>query len=327
MARAKRGTGRAKRVASSLLALAVLLGGWGSYRWATDLPVPDPNYPPCPDLDWQAAEARGGASGPLPQAMPTDWLRNRPIAHRGLYDPSKAIAENSLSAFRAAADAGYPIELDVQLSRDGEAMVFHDPFLDRMTGVKGRVCDFTASELEQFHLGATVDSIPTLAQVFAAVGKRVPILIETKRLDYPVGPLEERVARLIVAYGGPVAIHSFSPDSLGWFAEHLPAVPRGQIAMDYAHAGTSFEYTSRGDVMLSGLHKWALTNLLRFPTAEPDFVSYDLNDLPRTATTIARWLGLPLLAWTVDSPDAESRAQGLADNIIFEKIRPASPAP
>ena len=318
---------RTKRVASSLLALVVLLAGWGSYRWATDVPVPDPNYLPCPDLDWQAADAQGGASGPLPQAMPTDWLRNRPIAHRGLHDPSKGIAENSLSAFRAAADAGYPIELDVQLSRDGEAMVFHDPFLDRMTGVKGRVCDFTAAELEQFHLEATGDSIPTLAQVFAAVGRRVPVLIETKRLDYPVGPLEERVARLIVAYGGPVAIHSFSPDSLGWFAEHLPAVPRGQIAMDYAHAGTSLEYTSRGDVMLSGLHKWALTNLLRFPTARPDFVSYDLNDLPRTATAVARWLGLPLLAWTVDSPDAEARAQALADNIIFEKIRPPAPVP
>jgi glycerophosphoryl diester phosphodiesterase len=313
---------KAKRLLGSVVALAVLLGGWGSYRWATDAPVADPNYLPCPDLDWKAAEMQGGASGPLPQAMPTDWLRDRPIAHRGLHDAGKAIAENSLSAFRAAADAGYPIELDVQLSRDGEAMVFHDPFLDRMTGVKGRVCDFTAAELEQFHLEATGDSIPTLAQAFATVGGRVPILIETKRLDYPVGPLEERVARLIVAYGGPVAIHSFSPDSLGWFAEHLPTVPRGQIAMDYAHAGTSLEYTSRGDVMLSGLHKWALTNLLRFATARPDFVSYDLNDLPRTATTVARWLGLPLLAWTVNSPDAATRAQGLADNIIFERIRP-----
>lgn len=316
-----------KRFAACILLIAISLSGWGSYRWATDVPVADPNYLPCPDLDWMAAEASGGASGPLPQAMPTDWLRSRPIAHRGLHDESKGVVENSLSAFRAAADAGYPIELDVQLSRDGEAMVFHDPFLDRMTGVKGRVCDFTAAELGRLRLGGTADPLPTLAQVFDAVGGRVPILIETKRLDYPVGPLEERVARLIVAYGRPVAIHSFSPDSLGWFAEHLPAVPRGQIAMDYAHAGTSQEYTSRGDVMLSGLHKWALTNLLRFRTARPDFVSYDLDDLPSAATTVARWLGLPIVAWTVNSPEAASRARQLADNIIFETIRPAAPAP
>jgi len=100
-------------------------------------------------------------------------------------------------------------------------------------------------------------------------------------------------------------------------------VPRGQIAMNYAHAGTSLEYTSRGEVMLSGLHKWALTNLLRFRTARPDFISYDLDDLPRMATTVAHWLGMPLVAWTVNTPDAATRAQGLADNVIFETIRPA----
>ena len=161
-------------------------------------------------------------------------------------------------------------------------------------------------------------------QTFQAVAGRVPILIETKQLDYPVGPLEERVARLIVAYGQPVAIHSFSPDSLGWFAEHLPSVPRGQIAMDYAHAGTSLEYTSRGEVLLSGLHKWALSNLLRYGTSRPSFVSYDLNDLPRIATTVAHWLGLPIVAWTVNAPDAAVRAQEVADNTIFETIRPPS---
>ena len=313
---------RARHVATSILTLAILIGGYGSYRWATDVPVPDPNYLPCPDLDWTAAEAQGGASGPLPRVMPTLWLRSQPIAHRGLHDESRGIVENSLSAFRAAAEAGYPIELDVQLSSDGEAMVFHDPFLDRVTGVKGRVCDFTAAELGRLHLEGTADPLPTLEQTFQAVAGRVPILIETKQLDYPVGPLEERVGRLIVAYGQPVAIHSFSPDSLGWFAEHLPSVPRGQIAMNYAHAGTSPEYTSRGEVMLSGLHQWALSNLLRFGTSRPTFVSYDLNDLPRIATTVAHWLGLPIVAWTVNAPDAAARAQELADNIIFETIRP-----
>lgn len=313
---------RASRISAGVLAAAILVGGYGSYRWATDVPVLDPNYLPCPDLDWMAAEELGGASGPLPRDMPTEWLRSQPIAHRGLHDEAKGIVENSLAAFRAAAEAGYPIELDVQLSRDGEAMVFHDPFLDRVTGVKGRVCDFTAAELQRLHLEGTADPLPTLEQTFQAVAGRVPILIETKQLDYPVGPLEERVARLIIAYGKLVAIHSFSPDSLEWFAEHLPGVPRGQIAMDYAHAGTSLEYTSRGEVMLSGLHKWALSNLLRNGTSRPDFISYDLNDLPSISTTVAHWMGLPIVAWTVNSADAATRAHGLADNIIFETIRP-----
>ena len=136
---------RARYIAASILTLAILIGGYGSYRWATDVPVPDPNYLPCPDLDWTAAEAQGGASGPLPRVMPTLWLRSQPIAHRGLHDESRGIVENSLSAFRAAAEAGYPIELDVQLSSDGEAMVFHDPFLDRVTGAKGRDSTFKPS--------------------------------------------------------------------------------------------------------------------------------------------------------------------------------------
>lgn len=318
---------RIRHIAASIIGLAIVIVGWGAYRWATDVPVRDPRYPPCPAVDWAATESMDGAVGQLPRVMPTSWLRTQPIAHRGLHDESKGIVENSLSAFRAAAEAGYPIELDVQLSKDGEAMVFHDPFLDRVTGVKGRVCDLTAAELERLHLEGTADPMPSLEQVFQQVGGRVPILIETKQLDYPVGPLEERVARLIVAYGQPVAIHSFSPDSLGWFAKHLPGVPRGQIAMDYAHAGTSREYTSRGEVMLSGLHKWALTNLLRFRTANPSFISYDLNDLPRLSTTVARWLGLPLLAWTVTTPEELARARQRADNVVFETIRPPVAVP
>ncbi len=318
---------RANRFAIGFLAVVAIIGSFGFYRWATDRPVRDPNYLPCPDLDWGALEARGGSTGPLPKTMPTDWLRTHPIAHRGLHDESRGIVENSLSASRAAAEAGYPMELDVQLSRDGEAMVIHDPDLGRLTGTEGRVCDFTAEELGKLHLKGTGDTLPTLQQVFDVVRGRVPILIETKQLDYPVGPLEERVARLIAAYGGPVAIHSFSAESLGWFADHLPAVPRGQIAFDYAHAGTSLEYTVHGEVMLSGLHKWELTNLMRSGVSRPDFVSYDLEDLPRLAVSLASALGLPILVWTIDKPAEAERAKGLADNLIFETIRPPLPDP
>src|SRR4029453_6117481 len=116
---------RTRHVATSILTLAILIAGYGSYRWATDVPVPDPNYLPCPDLDWMGPEAQGGASGPLPRVMATVWLRSQPIAHRGLHDESRGIVENSLSAFRAAAEAGYPIELYVQLSSGAEGVVVH----------------------------------------------------------------------------------------------------------------------------------------------------------------------------------------------------------
>src|SRR5271167_3324320 len=94
-----------------------------------------------------------------------------PIAHRGLWSLGGP-PENSLGAFQAACAGGYGIELDVQLTADGEAVVFHDTRLERMTGVEGRVSDHTAADLGQLTLAGTDEIIPTLSETLTLVGHR-----------------------------------------------------------------------------------------------------------------------------------------------------------
>jgi glycerophosphoryl diester phosphodiesterase len=123
--------------------------------------------------------------------MPS-WLRETPVAHRGLHDQAAGVPENSLAAFRAAADAGYAMEFDVRLSADGIVMVFHDAKLKRLTGRPGLVAETPSAALRQLHLHGTGETIPTLTQVLQVIAGRVPLLIEVKNYgNDPVGPLEQ----------------------------------------------------------------------------------------------------------------------------------------
>ena len=74
------------------------------------------------------------------------WLVERPIAHRGLHDARYDVPENTLAAFEAAIIGGYAIELDLNLSADGRAMMFHDGTLDRLTQFEGPLASRTAVE-------------------------------------------------------------------------------------------------------------------------------------------------------------------------------------
>ncbi len=161
-----------------------------------------------------------------PGRQARDLLRGPPVAHRGLWRPGGA-PENSLVAFEAACAGGYGIELDVRLSLDGEAMVFHDADLNRMTGAPGRVIDHTAAELAELRLAGTDEPIPALAQVLDRVAGRGLGLIELKTDPGAEGPLETRVAEILDTYDGPAAIIGFNPVACGWFAEHRPGVLRG----------------------------------------------------------------------------------------------------
>lgn len=80
------------------------------------------------------------------------WLTEIYVAHRGLFD-NDAVPENSLPAFEKAAAMGFGIETDVQASKDGVLMIFHDDTLDRMTGVHGKLCDFSFEETAPFETG------------------------------------------------------------------------------------------------------------------------------------------------------------------------------
>jgi len=149
-----------------------------------------------------------------------------PIAHRGLWSRGGA-PENSLAAFEAACEAGYGIELDVQLSSDGEAVVFHDWELERLTGQPGRLADHTAADLGAMRLAGTDEAIPTLAETLTLVGHRAMVLIEIKTHYGEVGPLEQRVHEVLIDHNGPTAVIGFNPYSHAWFADRHPNVLRG----------------------------------------------------------------------------------------------------
>jgi len=243
------------------------------------------------------------AGRPLPS-----WLRRRPIAHRGLHDAVRP--ENSLAAFEAAARAGHPIELDVHLTADGHAIVFHDDTLSRMTGRPGTVAEHTLAELTALRLLDTDERVPSLAQVLERVAGRVPLLVELKPTGGPTGPLEQAVCDVLARFPGEHAVQSFDPWSMLWMRRHAPHLPRGMLA---------------GDMRSEGLppHQVVvLENLLLAPAVLPDFIGYELRALPHWAPSLCRRLGRPLLAWTIRDEAALRRARGLVDNVIFEGVTP-----
>lgn len=236
------------------------------------------------------------------------WIIERPIAHRGLFDPAHGIPENSLAAVCAARDAGYPMELDLRAIAGGVA-VFHDSRLARMTGRDGTVTDATPADLRDLHLSGTAERIPLLDDVLAAVQGRVPLMLEIKN-DGRAGRIEAAVIERLAAYRGDVAIVSFNPLSLGWFARHAPHIPRGQTA-------SSFKGWE-----IPRWRRFLQRNLLLDTLSRPNFLVYELHALPYWAVSWRRKLGMKVITYTVRSESDAIRAHAVADNFIFEKIRP-----
>ena len=229
-------------------------------------------------------------------------LAARPFAHRGLHGPGRP--ENSRAAFEAAIAAGSAIELDVQASRDGQAMVFHDYELDRLTATHGRTADLSAAELGALALAGTPETIPTLAEVLALIGGHAPLLIEVKSPDRHVVPLCIAVAAALGAYSGPVGIMSFNPEAGAWFARHAPQWLRGLVVTENGKKGW------RGRV----------ERRLSFWRAHADFLAYDIRDLPSAFATGKRAAGVPVYTWTVRSAADRTRAASCTDQIIYENV-------
>jgi glycerophosphoryl diester phosphodiesterase len=231
-----------------------------------------------------------------------------PLAHRGLWSPDGA-PENSLAAFRAASSHGYGVELDVQLSADGEAMVFHDERLERMTGAQGRIGDHSAADLGALKLGGTDETIPTLAEALTLIGHRALVQIELKTKAGDVGPLEQRVHDVIIDHHGPVAVIGFNPYSHKWFAQHFPNVLRGL---------NSYGYADDGAKTLAREQRRAFAKLEHVAVAKPHFLALGLDILTTPAATALRAKGMPVTAWTVRSPDIWETVRDYCDTIIFE---------
>jgi glycerophosphoryl diester phosphodiesterase len=229
-----------------------------------------------------------------------DRLGALPFAHRGLHGAGRV--ENSRAAFGAAIAAGHGIELDVQLSRDGEAMVFHDYQLDRLTGAAGDVAARTAAQLAAIPLSGTEETIPPLREVLQLVGGRVPVLIELKAPDRNVARLCLAVFRALEGYRGPVGVMSFNPEVARWFAGQAPKVLRGLVV------------TERGKKGVRG----RLERSFALWRSRAQFVACDIRDLPSRFARKRRKKGVPVFTWTVRGEIDRSRAAQHADQIIYE---------
>lgn len=230
-----------------------------------------------------------------------EWLAQWEYAHRGLHSPF--LPENSIGAAKAAKEAKMGIECDIQRSRDGHPMVFHDWDLDRLTDASGLTGVHTADELEALVLSASEDRIPRLETLLAEVAGQVPLLIEVKsRPDYDVEPTCAAVSRLLDDYSGQHAVMSFDPRVGKWFGEQSPETLRGLVCTDAE------------DLAFSGV--WRQSGALE--AAAPDFLAVGVRDLPAAFPQLWRESGRPLLTWTVRSSALRSVAMANADALISE---------
>lgn len=247
-------------------------------------------------------------------ALPASLLA-RPIAHRGLHDRAAGVIENSPAAFARAIAAGYGIELDLQLSADGVAMVFHDDTLDRLTAQSGPVRGLSAATLGRIGLGGARegDCIPTLAEVLAQVAGQVPLLIELKDQSDGLGAtgpdLERAVAKTLAGYRGDVAVMSFNPLMMATMAELAPDLPRGITSCGFDPS----EWTDLPPETCA-----RLAEIGDFDAVGASFISHDWRDLTRPRVAALKARAVPILCWTVKSPEAEGIARQVADQITFE---------
>jgi glycerophosphoryl diester phosphodiesterase len=238
----------------------------------------------------------------------------RPFAHRGLHDAAAGIVENSRAAVAAAVSAGYGVEIDVQLSADGEAVVFHDDALDRLTAETGPVSARPAAALQAITLAGSDETIPTLAEILALLPAETPALIELKdqggALDATgVGPLEARVAFLLAAASPAHAVMSFNPGSVAAFARHAPDRARGLVAGG-RYAGVA---PARAE---------ALAAAAAAETVGADFVSFHHRALPSARSRALRAVGVAVLCWTIRTADEADAVAPHVDAITFECFRP-----
>ncbi|NOX40349.1 MAG: phosphodiesterase [Alphaproteobacteria bacterium] len=245
-------------------------------------------------------------------ALHPDFL-SKPLAHRGLHDVANGIAENSLAAFARAIRHGYGIELDIQPSRDQNAIVFHDKMLDRLTDKSGAVSALTAAELGQIRLKGGADNIPDLREVLKLVNGCAPLLIEIKdqhgRLGPTSGALEAEIARQLSDYRGPVAVMSFNPNAIAMFSRYAPQVSCGLVTANFAHSAWDFLPSER---------RAELAKIPDVQRLNANFISHDRGDLASKRVAELKALGVKILCWTVRSKQQEARARNFADNITFE---------
>lgn len=249
-------------------------------------------------------------------SLPQSFLA-RPIAHRGLHDRAAGRIENSHAAIEAAVAAGYGIEIDVQPSADGVAMVFHDYDLRRLIGAEGFVREKTAKELGAMRLLGGTAAVPRLRDALEIIDGRVPLLIEIKDQDGQLGPavgaLEAAIARDIRGYEGDVALMSFNPNTVRVLGEHCPDRARGLV---------TDPFEKKDWPLVPAARRARLARISDFDAAGASFVSHNRGFLTALPLRALRAQNTPVLCWTVRSEAEAARAYEFADQITFEGFLP-----
>lgn len=233
-------------------------------------------------------------------------------AHRGLHDNKTSAPENSMAAFRKAVEAGYGIELDVQLTKDGIPVVFHDFTLERMCGVQGKVEAFTLEELRKLTLLQTEERIPTFQEFLEMVDGRVPLIVELK-IEWTDLSLCPVVQKMLSGYKGVYCIESFNPLALLWYRRYHREVMRGQLSTNFRHDGN-----------YKNIFYFLLTHLLMNWATRPDFIAYNCQFKKEPGRRICRKLYKNLaVAWTVKNQKQLDSLEKDFDLFIFDSFIPA----
>lgn len=232
-------------------------------------------------------------------------------AHRGLFDNESNAPENSLAAFQKAVDAGYGMEMDVQLTKDDQLVVFHDATLTRMCGIDGKVWEYTLKELQQLKLKDSNETIPTFAEVLKLVDGRVPLIVEYK-MDRPLTKVCELGNELLSKYKGAYCIESFHPFALIWYRKHRPDVLRGQLSGNMAKQTKSPKLKK-----VYTLVTYLLTNVL----TRPDFIAYDHRYVNNVSRRVCRALGALSVTYTIKSVERYEEVKNDFDLFIFDSCR------
>lgn len=236
----------------------------------------------------------------------TDFLMKYKFAHRGLHND--IIPENSIKSFENAIKNGYAIELDIRVTKDNKWVVFHDKNLKRMTKEDIKLFDLNYDDLKYYLLGNSLETIPSLVDVLNLVNGKVPLLIEIKPIKNRNKHLKNLV-NILDNYQGNYALFSFSPFIIKWLRKNRPSYIRGQIS-------SFFE-----DNKLPKFLKYFYTSMFFNNFTKPDFISYNINNIPNKYIEKARKEGLILFGYTARSIDEYHNALKYLDNIVFENFK------
>jgi glycerophosphoryl diester phosphodiesterase len=246
------------------------------------------------------------------------WLVERPIAHRGLHDSAKGVIENTLRAAEAAVAGGFAIECDIQLSVDGEAIVFHDETLERLTDATGPLCALRAAEIANLRIKGSGEPPPTFTAFLETVAGRTPIICELKSRFDGDWRIADRAAALAAAYDGPLAFKSFDHDLVAYLRLRRPhmAPPRGPCPIGLLAQAA---YDDPAWAFLSAEQKRDWTDFDHYDLARPDFLSFNVDDLPHKIPFLVKELtGAPIMVWTVRTIEQREAAHKWADQIVFD---------